>query len=114
MQERAGDQGGDGAPWPPPPVEDLLLVGLRCRECVSLRWLAEASGLNPGALRAELEGVLSGWRRQGLVAWDGGRLRLLPPEGFCLSNAVLRDLLAWWQARPVGCAPARSSPSGCR
>ena len=114
LQQRAGDQGGDGPPWPAPPVDDLLLVGLRCREGVPLRWLAGASGLTPGALQADLEAALAGWRRQGLVAWDGGRLRLLPPEGFCLSNAVLRDLLAWWQGRRGADAPGRPSPAGCR
>jgi len=114
LQQWAGAQGGDGPPWPAPPVEDLLLVGLRCREGVSLGWLARARGITPAALQGDLEEVLAGWRRQGLVAWDGGRLRLLPPEGFCLSNAVLRDLLAWWQPRPAECAPGPPSPAGCR
>jgi oxygen-independent coproporphyrinogen-3 oxidase len=114
LQQWAGAQGGDGPPWPAPPVEDLLLVGLRCREGVSLGWLARARGITPAALQGDLEAVLAGWRRQGLVAWDGGRLRLLPPEGFCLSNAVLRDLLAWWQPRPAECAPGPPSPAGCR
>ncbi len=114
LQQWPGAQGGDGPPWPAPPVEDLLLVGLRCREGVSLGWLARARGITPAALQGDLEAVLAGWRRQGLVAWDGGRLRLLPPEGFCLSNAVLRDLLAWWQPRPAECAPGPPSPAGCR
>jgi len=114
LQQCAGAQGGDGPPWAAPPVEDLLLVGLRCREGVSLRWLATARGVTPAALQGDLEDVLAGWRRRGLVAWDGGRLRLLPPEGFCLSNAVLRDLLAWWQVRPAACAPGPPSSAGCR
>ena len=81
-----------------PPLEDLLLVGLRRREGVDLNWL-EASGAWCGdsAMAEALKEVLAPWLAQGLVELGRERLRLLAPQGFNLSNAVLRDLFAWLQ-----------------
>ena len=89
-RNQAGHQGdGLGAGWPP--REDLLLVGLRRREGVDLAWLQQAGH---GELdRAWLERVLAGWIARGVVELSAQRLRLVAPEGFCLSNAVLSDLL---------------------
>ena len=86
-----------------PPLEDLLLVGLRRREGVDLAWLEAAVGWPvEGSLAAAIGQVLAPWLSDGLVQLNQGRLRLVPPAGFSLSNAVLRDLLAWLQ----GCNPA--------
>jgi oxygen-independent coproporphyrinogen-3 oxidase len=38
---------------------------------------------------------------------EGGRWRLQDPEGLALSNAVLRDVLEWWQEQRPG------APAGC-
>ncbi|RCL60341.1 MAG: radical SAM protein, partial [Synechococcus sp. MED-G67] len=91
VQSHAGRQGdGPAAGWPP--VEDLLLVGLRRREGVDLAWLQQ-TGLW-WLERAWLERVLAGWIERGVVELSAQRLRLVAPEGFSLSNAVLSDLLA--------------------
>ena len=88
-----------------PPLADLLLVGLRRREGVDLAWLELAlAGLEKFALAEALREVLAPWIADGLVALGQGRLRLLAPEGFNLSNAVLRDLLAWLGDRQWNCA----------
>ena len=105
LQQQAGQQGGDPADWPP--LEDLLLVGLRRREGVDLLWL-QHSGLwrGPQPLAQWLQQALKPWLELGLVLLTPARLRLLAPQGFGLSNAVLADLLlalerAGWSA-PIG------------
>ncbi len=80
------------------PFDERVLVGLRRREGVRLERLAAAAGL--GA--AELASLLERWRpyrERGLLRAEGGRWRLSDPEGLALSNAVLRELLEWWEER---------------
>ncbi|WP_411867756.1 radical SAM family heme chaperone HemW [Vulcanococcus limneticus] len=80
------------------PFDERVLVGLRRREGVRLERLAAAAGL--GA--AELAPLLERWRpyrERGLLRAEGGRWRLSDPEGLALSNAVLRELLEWWEER---------------
>jgi oxygen-independent coproporphyrinogen-3 oxidase len=86
---------------PGPPLDELLLVGLRRREGVALPALAAAAGVGPGEL-ADLAERLEPWRARGLLRIEGPRWRLTDPAGMALSNAVLREMLAWWQERPPG------------
>ncbi|WP_411876080.1 radical SAM family heme chaperone HemW [Vulcanococcus limneticus] len=89
----AGDSASPGMPF-----DERVLVGLRRREGVRLERLAAAAGL--GA--AELAPLLERWRpyrERGLLRAEGGRWRLSDPEGLALSNAVLRELLEWWEER---------------
>jgi putative oxygen-independent coproporphyrinogen III oxidase len=86
---------------PGPPFDERLLVGLRRREGVNLSALAAAAGLAPEQL-ATLAGRLASWRGQGLLRIEGPRWRLTDPQGLALSNAVLREILAWWQEGPAG------------
>jgi len=89
-------------PDPSPAWEDLWLVGLRRREGVHAVDLARRAGLSA----AELDGLrrhLGGFEQRGLLLVEGPRWRLSDPEGLALSNAVLRELLSWWErsGRPV-------------
>ncbi|WP_259738407.1 radical SAM family heme chaperone HemW [Synechococcus sp. CS-205] len=89
---------GAGPPAGEPPFDEWLIVGLRRREGVNLHHLAEAAGLC-AADRASLKRWMAPWRQRGLLLVEGQRWRLADPEGLALSNAVLRELLAWWEAR---------------
>ena len=80
------------------PFDERVLVGLRRREGVRLERLAAAAGQEA----AELAPLLERWRpyrERGLLRAEGGRWRLSDPEGLALSNAVLRELLEWWEER---------------
>lgn len=67
-------------------------MGLRRREGLDLAWLQQAGLWDLD--RAWLQRALAGWLERGVVELSAQRLRLLAPEGFSLSNAVLSDLLA--------------------
>ena len=88
--------------WPPIPIDDQLLVGLRRREGVAL----DPIGC------PEPQGLIERWRdliAAGLVAQQAGRWQLTDPEGMALSNQVLVEVLLWWDER-AGCAPTDSVP----
>ncbi|MBC1261410.1 radical SAM family heme chaperone HemW [Synechococcus sp. BSF8S] len=89
---------GASPPAGEPPFDEWLIVGLRRREGVNLHQLAEAAGLS-AADRASLKRWMAPMRQRGLLLVEGQRWRLADPEGLALSNAVLRELLAWWEAR---------------
>lgn len=78
------------------PLDELLLVGLRRREGVNLGALARQHGLTASALQALAE-RLDDVRERGLLAIEGDRWRLTAPAGLAISNAVLREMLAWWE-----------------
>ncbi|MCP9825852.1 radical SAM protein, partial [Synechococcus sp. EJ6-Ellesmere] len=92
-----------------PPFDEWLMVGLRRREGVNLERLARAAGLSM-ADRASLLGWMAPWRERGLLLVEGRRWRLADPQGLALSNAVLRELLAWWEAHQPPEAPLAESP----
>ncbi len=76
--------------WPPIPIDDQLLVGLRRREGVAL----EPIGC------PEPQTLIERWRQliaAGLVAQRAGRWQLTDPEGMALSNQVLVEVLLWWE-----------------
>ncbi len=93
------------------PFDERLLVGLRRREGVNLRRLAQDCRIGPAAvedLRRRLEPFVS----RGLLRIEGPRWRLSDPQGLALSNAVLRELLAWWEERSAGSRHRESAASG--
>jgi oxygen-independent coproporphyrinogen-3 oxidase len=79
------------------PFDELLMVGLRRREGVNLERLVQRHRLEP-ALLEELRRRLDAYERRGLLCIEGPRWRLADPAGLALSNGVLREMLAWWQA----------------
>lgn len=96
------------AQWPPRQwaverVEDLLMVGLRLKEGVSLPGVLARSGLavavgddKAAAVLQEWEGaVVSRFVERGAAVYgDGGRLVLTDPEGLLVSNEVISELYA--------------------
>ena len=100
----AGQTGLEPTPPPGhagPPLDELLLVGLRRREGVALPALAAAAGVGAAEVAALAE-RLAPWQARGLLRIEGPRWRLTDPAGMALSNGVLREILAWWQGRPPG------------
>jgi oxygen-independent coproporphyrinogen-3 oxidase len=101
-----GAEDGDGPLGAGPPIDELLMVGLRRREGVPLRQMLGQLGLDSQA-ESELRLRLAAFEQRGLLRVEGGRWRLQDPEGLALSNAVLRDVLQWWQEQRPG------APAGC-
>ncbi|MFM8258879.1 MAG: radical SAM family heme chaperone HemW [Vulcanococcus sp.] len=87
------------------PFEEQVMVGLRRREGVPLAALAAAAGLSAAALAA-LERRWQPFQERGLLHRCGPRWRLSDPEGLALSNAVLRELLAWWESWSADLPPS--------
>jgi len=96
--EEAGSQ-GDALAAPGMATDERWIVGLRRREGVNARQLAAAAGLGPQELAA-LRRQLAPFEQRTLLLVEGDRWRLSDPAGLALSNAVLRELLAWWPAEP--------------
>ncbi|MFM7086666.1 MAG: coproporphyrinogen-III oxidase family protein [Cyanobium sp.] len=95
LEARGGSPQDDGEPmaW-----EDRWLVGLRRREGVNAAALLAEAGLPSEAL-ADLQTQLAPFVARGVLRLEGPRWRLSDPEGLALSNAVLRELLRWWEHR---------------
>lgn len=84
---------------PAMPLDERLMVGLRRREGVNGAALLAAEGVGPEAVAA-LRGRLRPHMEAGWLRLEGSRWRLSDPDGLALSNAVLREILAWWQEQP--------------
>ena len=104
--ELGGGKDGDGPLGAGPPIDELLMVGLRRREGVPLRQMLGQQGFDRQA-ESELRLRLAAFEQRGLLRVEGGRWRLQDPEGLALSNAVLREVLEWWQEQRPG------APAGC-
>ena len=80
------------------PLDERWMVGLRRREGVRIQ--------APEALRRRWQPFVE----RGLLLQEGPRWRLRDPEGLALSNAVLRELLAWWEEEGSAVADPPPSP----
>jgi len=86
-------------------LEERVLVGMRRREGVRLKRLALEAGVDEPALAA-LRRRWQPFEERGLLLREGDRWRLSDPEGLALSNAVLRELLVWWEQHGTGSPPS--------
>ena len=87
----------------PLPLDDCLLVGLRCREGIDLEAQAKAAGWSETVCRDHLPALHARWQQaleRGWLQRHGRRLRLTDPLGMTLSNQVLVELVLWWDALP--------------
>ena len=109
LEQPAPDPSGPGMPF-----DERLLVGLRRREGVRMATLLEqVAGLAPEAATAaanELAQRLEPFRQRGLLRIVGQRWQLSDPEGLALSNAVLREMLSWWDRARAAQPPTASGP----
>ena len=103
-------RGHRGPLGPGLPFDERVLVGLRRREGVALQALAAAAGVGADALAA-LQAAWRPYRQAGVLLREGPRWRLSDPEGLALSNAVLRELMGWWEDWAPGTGAAAPPPS---
>jgi oxygen-independent coproporphyrinogen-3 oxidase len=97
------------------PMDERLMVGLRRREGVRLPELLRQGGWGDAAIAAGLARLrrqLEPWLARGLLLEEGERWRLSDPEGLALSNAVLRELWAWWDGSGSPASAAGPPPPG--
>jgi coproporphyrinogen III oxidase-like Fe-S oxidoreductase len=95
--------------WPPTQwaverVEDLLMVGLRLKEGVSLSDVVARSGLPVAVGAGRAAAVLGEWEvgvvprfvERGVAVYEEGRRRLVltDPEGLLVSNEVISEMYA--------------------
>ena len=93
-------------------LEDRLLVGLRRHEGVDLIRQASCCGWSAADCRRWLPSLEQRWepfRQAGLMQCHGSRWRLTDPLGMAVSNAVLVELVAWWEEVSVDAVPPASS-----
>ena len=93
------------------PLDDRLLVGLRCHEGVDLWDLARRCGWDERRCNRDLPGLEARWQpfvESGLMERLGCRWRLSDPEGMAVSNQMLVEVLEWWEMLPDPVAPAAS------
>ena len=93
------------------PLDDRLLVGLRCHEGVDPWDLARRCGWSEQRCIRDLSALEARWQpfvEMGLVERFGRRWRLSDPEGMAVSNQVLVEVVEWWELLPDPVAPEAS------
>ena len=88
----------------PLPLDDILLVGLRCREGVDLMTQARASGWSDALCKKYLPLLEKRWGKAFECGWlkrSGRRFHLSDPLGMTLSNQVLVEVILWWESLPA-------------
>ena len=85
------------------PLDDRLLVGLRCHEGVDLWDLARRCGWDERRCQSDLPALEARWQPFvdiGLMERLGRRGRLSDPEGMAVSNQVLVEVVERWEVLP--------------
>ncbi len=93
------------------PLDDRLLVGLRCHEGVNLWELARRCGWNERRCSRDLPPLEARWQPfldAGLMERFGCRWRLSDPEGMAVSNRVLVEVVEWWELLSDPVVPSAS------
>jgi len=93
------------------PLDDRLLVGLRCHEGVDLWDLARRCGWDERRCQRDLPALEARWQPFvdiGLMERLGRRWRFSDPEGMAVSNQVLVEVVEWWELLPDPVAPLAS------
>ena len=93
------------------PLDDRLLVGLRCHEGVDLWDLARRCDWDERRCQRDLPALEARWQPFvdiGLMERLGRRWRLSDPEGMAVSNQVLVEVVEWWELLPDPVAPLAS------
>ncbi len=85
-------------------LEDVILVGLRCREGVNLEEKGKIFGWNEeqcckyfSLLKVRLKNAM----KNGLITHSGKRMKLTNPKGMSISNQVFLELINWWDSLPT-------------
>ncbi len=93
------------------PLDERLLVGLRCHEGVNLWELARRCGWNEMRCSRDLPLLEARWQPfvdTGLMERFGCRWRLSDPEGMAVSNRVLVEVVEWWELLSDPVVPSAS------
>ncbi len=84
-------------------LDELILLGLRCREGVDLKNLAFHIGWDEMECKKYLPSLEQRWEvalEQGWLKKTGQRYQLTDPYGMNLSNQVLVEMMIWWDSLP--------------
>ena len=85
-------------------LDEKLIVGLRRREGVDFKQLAEFSGWNKRQFETNMHSFelnLQDAIQRGLLIKSGWRFRLSDPLGMEISNQVFLEIIIWWDNLPT-------------
>jgi len=88
----------------PMPLDEKVLVGLRCREGVDLNALACEWGWNKSESKTYIKMLESRWQKAIELGWlkkTSNRYSLTDPFGMTVSNQVLVEMMLWWESLPL-------------
>ncbi|WP_320675003.1 radical SAM family heme chaperone HemW [Prochlorococcus sp. MIT 1341] len=86
------------------PLDEKLLVGLRCREGVDIEQAFKNWGWDKAQRKKNLSTFYSKLKtafEKGWLLKIGNRIKLSEPDGMAISNQILVEILLWWDSLPV-------------
>ncbi len=87
----------------PMPLDEKVLVGLRCREGIDLNAISNDWGWTLAETKTYLEMLELRWKSAIEVGWlskRNNRYSLTDPLGMDVCNQVLVELILWWESLP--------------
>ena len=85
------------------PLDEQLLVGLRCREGVDIEQLAKKWGWDIKERKKNISDLYLQLQiafEKGWIQRFGNRIKLTDPNGMDISNQVFVQMLLWWDSLP--------------